>query len=162
MVKCTIFTQEIYQRYGFSKGHTNDDPNYCIIKYKHIYFVHNINPFPCFPQFVLMRKLPLNIKIALQDLKGLQYHNDQDRAIVKRESLDIVMQHLDTSYTQRTNEFDVIVSHWIRISNIACLHIMDINIQMVIKKYHYLMRFDEERLRITLDRYIHFIPFTNQ
>ena len=150
---CLTHKKEELQRHGYSKGHTRNDAEYCIIKYcKHFY----CDLVATDPNFVYRLDQPKNIIFLLDDLCswGLNFTFEEYNKI-RPKAWSIIWEKMNGIYEYRRYGYQLLLGYWMRLSNLDCLGILDKrNVDNIILKYYGIIHFNERTLNITVRRYL--------
>ena len=114
------------------------------------------------PNYLYAEDAPCNIQAVIRDIMSLWYWNkytSKQHIAVRKEAVSFLLKKFQEIHDERKNEFALILSYWIRISNVECINILDYqNIFGIIIGYRYRysskMIFNRKKLILAIERYM--------
>ena len=151
-----ISNQEYRSYLKLPNGHTQNDAMHCLRDPKYEFVeVNDINPELSYSEFIRPRLLPKNTRNVLLDNFGRREYFIVDWKKIMAQSRHALLIYMNRIYEIRKYEFESVLSNWIRTLSLECGHIMDMrNLSRMIRRCHYIIRYDADTLRRSLLRYI--------
>ena len=125
------------------------------MKYKTAYF-DDEEVFATHPNFIRVSNLPYNMRQLIDDIaiklvfdsRG-GFYDEKQRIIHTNDTLILFLKKINHVRDERKRNSKLILSNWIKYSNIECNKLMDKNLINIILKYLTTMEFDLQTLHIS-------------